>query len=92
MGKEKIQNMKSLAEGLVVSDKMDKTIVVAIDSLKAHPKYLKKYVMTKKYKAHDPENRFKVGDKVKIRQAKPRSKGKKWEAVYNEQGTMNNEQ
>jgi len=82
METKKVQNMKGSAEGLVVSDKMDKTVVVAIDTLKSHPKYLKKYLMTKRYKAHDPENRFHVGDKVKIRQASPKSKGKKWAVVY----------
>lgn len=83
---------KGLVEGIVVSDKMDKTIVVSVDTFKAHPKYLKRYIVTKKYKAHDPENRFKIGDKVKIRQSKPMSKGKKWAVIYSEQGAMNNEQ
>jgi small subunit ribosomal protein S17 len=73
---------KKLIEGVVVSDKMDKTVVVAVDTFKAHPKYLKRYVATRKYKAHDPENKFKIGDKVKIRQSRPRSRGKKWEVVY----------
>ena len=71
-----------MIEGVVVSDKMDKTVVVAVDTFKAHPKYLKRYVATRKYKAHDPENKFKIGDKVKIRQSRPRSRGKKWEVVY----------
>jgi len=73
---------KKLIEGVVVSDKMDKTVVVAVDTFKAHPKYLKRYVATRKYKAHYPENKFKIGDKVKIRQSRPRSRGKKWEVVY----------
>lgn len=68
--------------GIVVGDKMEKTVVVAIDTFKAHPKYLKRYLMTKKYKAHDPENKFKIGDKVKIQEAKPMSKGKKWIVIY----------
>lgn len=82
MEQSEIKKVKGLIEGIVVSDKMDKTIVVAIDTFKAHPKYLKRYVVTKRYKAHDPENKFKTGDKVKIRQSKPMSKGKKWIAIY----------
>ncbi len=74
---------KKHIEGVVVSNKMDKTVVVAVNTLKAHPKYLKRYLVTKKYKAHDPENKFKIGDKVRIQETKPMSKGKKWEVIYN---------
>jgi len=73
---------KKFLEGVVVSDKMDKTAVVAVNILKAHPKYLKRYLSTKKYKAHDPENKCKVGDKVKMTETKPVSKGKKWKIVF----------
>lgn len=73
---------KKYKEGTVASDKMDKTVVVSVNSLKAHPKYLKRYTVTKKYKAHDPENKFKIGDKVQIAQTKPMSKGKKWTVIY----------
>ncbi len=66
--------------GVVVSDKMDKTIVVKIDRLKMHSKYKKKYKVSKKYKAHDAENKFKVGDKVMIMESSPISKDKKWVA------------
>lgn len=69
-------------EGIVVSDKMQKTVVVAVETFKAHKKYLKRYLATKKFKAHDPENRSKTGDKVKIVETKPMSKGKKWEVIY----------
>ena len=70
--------IKNLAKkkGVVVSDKMDKTIVVAVESLKTHPKYLKKYRSTKKYKVHDAENKFKKGDKVEFSQCRPISKDK----------------
>jgi len=64
--------------GVVVSDKMDKTVVVKIDRLKMHSKYKKKYKVSKKYKAHDAENKFKIGDKVMIAEGKPISKDKKW--------------
>jgi small subunit ribosomal protein S17 len=77
-----IKKAKKFMEGVVVSDKMDKTVVVAIDSLKSHPKYLKRYLSTKKFKAHDSENKCKVGEKVKIAETKPRSKGKKWEVIF----------
>jgi len=73
---------KKYIKGAVVSDKMDKTVVVAVNTLKAHPKYLKKYLVTKKYKAHDPENRFKIGDKVRIVETRPMSRGKRWAVVY----------
>lgn len=80
---KKTEKAKSITEGTVVSDKMDKTVVVAVNTLKSHRKYLKKYLVTKKYKAHDPENKCQVGDKVKIMEIRPMSKGKKWKIVYN---------
>lgn len=69
-------------EGVVVSDKMEKTVVVAVNTFKAHKKYLKRYLATKKYKAHDPEKRSKIGDKVKLVETRPMSKGKKWKVIY----------
>lgn len=81
MESKNTKKAKKFLEGVVVSDKMDKTAVVAVNSFKAHPKYLKRYLSTKKYKAHDPENKCKVGDKVKMAEIKPMSKGKKWEIV-----------
>ena len=63
-------------KGKVVSDSMEKTIVVAVESLKTHPKYLKKYRSTKKYKVHDEENKCKVGDVVQFVQCRPLSKDK----------------
>ena len=67
--------------GKVVSDKMDKTIVVATEKLVAHPLYKKQIKMTKKYKAHDEENKCKVGDIVKIMETRPLSKEKCWRLV-----------
>jgi len=69
-------------KGTVVSDKMDKTVVVSVMSFKTHPKYHKKFKSNKHYKAHDPENRFKVGDVVEIIPCRPISKDKRYEVVY----------
>ena len=74
------KNIKKGKIGIVVSDKMDKTIVVKIDRLKMDSKYKKRYRVSKKYKAHDAENEFKIGDKVEIVEVKPISKEKKWMA------------
>lgn len=70
-------------KGIVVSDKMDKTIVVAVQTLKTHPKYLKKYRSTLNYKVHDSENKFKKGDKVEFTQCRPISKDKNHTVVEN---------
>ncbi|NCJ08027.1 30S ribosomal protein S17 [Synechococcales cyanobacterium C] len=64
--------------GMVVSDKMDKTVVVAVESRAPHPKYGKIVVQTRSYKAHDPENTCKVGDRVRIRETRPLSRTKRW--------------
>ncbi len=64
--------------GQVVSDKMDKTVVVAVETLRRHPLYKKAIKRTKKYKAHDRGNVCKVGDRVKILETRPLSKEKRW--------------
>ena len=64
--------------GEVVSDKMDKTVVVAIENRSPHPKYGKIVVRTKKYKVHDEENQCKTGDRVRIRETRPLSRTKRW--------------
>jgi small subunit ribosomal protein S17 len=68
-------------KGRVVSDKMDKTIVVAVNSLKTHSKYIKKYLSTKRYKVHDGENKYKVGDIVEFIQCRPISKDKRYKVI-----------
>jgi len=73
-------NRKTLM-GMVVSDKMDKTAVIAVEDYKKHPVYNKIMKRTKKYKAHDEENSCKVGDKVKIMETRPLSKDKNWRVV-----------
>ncbi|MCS6877031.1 MAG: 30S ribosomal protein S17 [Geminicoccaceae bacterium] len=72
---------RRILQGVVVSDKMDKTIVVRVDRRFPHPLYGKTVTRSKKYMAHDPENRFKVGDVVKIRECRPLSARKRWEVV-----------
>jgi small subunit ribosomal protein S17 len=67
--------------GLVVSDKMEKTVVVAIENRAPHPKYKKIMVRTKRYKVHDEENRCKVGDRVRIQETRPLSRTKRWTVI-----------
>jgi small subunit ribosomal protein S17 len=67
--------------GVVVSDKMDKTVVVAIESRTTHPRYGKIVVRTKRYKAHDEENQCKIGDQVRIQETRPLSKTKRWAVI-----------
>jgi len=69
---------KRILKGVVVSDKMDKTVIVSVERIKAHPIYKKRYRVSKRYKAHDPENKYKVGDAVRIQEHRPISKDKKW--------------
>jgi small subunit ribosomal protein S17 len=64
--------------GVVVSDKMQKTVVVAVENRSPHPKYGKIVVRTKRYKAHDEENQCKVGDRVRISETRPLSRTKRW--------------
>ena len=68
-------------KGIVVSDKMDKTIVVKVDRRVAHPKYKKSFTISKKYKVHDEKNKYKVGNEVTFTSCKPYSKDKKWRVV-----------
>lgn len=77
---EKKDNKKKL-NGIVVSDKMDKTVVVEVERYVKHPKYGKFVKIRKKYKAHDGKNSHKTGDKVVIQEAKPISKDKHFEVI-----------
>jgi small subunit ribosomal protein S17 len=67
--------------GLVVSDKMDKTVVVEVTRRVKHPKYRKYINRRKSYKAHDEENNFKAGDRVVIQESRPLSRSKRWVVV-----------
>ena len=79
--KQTKETKKRTLEGVVVSDAMQKTRVVAITRLKQHPKYLKYYKVTTRFKAHDENNEYKNGDKVMMQETAPRSKDKRWEIV-----------
>ena len=72
---------KRILEGIVVSDKNNKTIVVNVKRKYVHPMFSKVITGSKKYHAHDEKNKFKIGDKVKIVECRPRSKNKKWEIL-----------
>jgi small subunit ribosomal protein S17 len=69
---------KRTLTGVVVSDKMDKTVVVAVERIKRHPLYHKTLRRTKRYKAHDPNNACKLGDMVRMVETRPLSKEKRW--------------
>lgn len=69
-------------KGRVISNAMDKTAVVLVESLKAHPKYRKRYKVSKKYKAHDPKKLCQVGDVVEIVYGRPYSKEKRFRVRY----------
>jgi small subunit ribosomal protein S17 len=75
------RNNRKVRIGKVVSNKMDKTIVVATEKLVAHPLYKKQVKQTKKYKAHDEENACQIGDIVRIMETRPLSKDKRWRLV-----------
>ncbi|MBU4217300.1 30S ribosomal protein S17 [Patescibacteria group bacterium] len=74
--------IKKTFNGEVVSDKMNKTVVVKVDSVKIHPRYKKRYTVSKKYKVHDEKEQYKTGDKVKFIECRPMSKDKRWRVIY----------
>lgn len=67
--------------GVVVSDKCDKTIIVQVATVKVHPKYGKRFASSRKYKVHDEKNIYKEGDKVVFEECRPLSKDKKWRVL-----------
>lgn len=82
MEKDRKENkIRRRLEGVVVSDKMTKTRVVAVLRLKKHPRYKKYYRLTTRFKAHDEGNEYKVGDKVVIEETRPMSREKRWRIV-----------
>lgn len=75
------RNLRKTRVGKVVSDKMDKTIVVAIEDHVKHPLYKKIVKRTYKLKAHDENNECRIGDRVKVMETRPLSKDKRWRLV-----------
>jgi len=70
--------MKRKLQGIVTSNKMAKTIVVRVEEIKQHPKYLRRYKIQTKFKVHDPEQKAKIGDVVIFEECRPLSKEKRW--------------
>ncbi len=77
-----VTTMKRRFKGVVKSDKMDKTIVVTVESVKIHEKYKKRYASRKNYKVHDEKNQYKEGDTVSFVECRPLSKDKRWRVIY----------
>jgi small subunit ribosomal protein S17 len=78
---EKVRGRRKTRVGTVLSDKMNKTVVVVVERRYAHPLYGKQVTTTKKYHAHDENNDYKVGDTVRIMETRPLSKLKRWRVV-----------
>ena len=78
---DKENKKKKTLRGIIVSDKMQKTVVVAVTRLVKHPKYKKYYKVTKRFKAHDEKSEYRIGDKVLIQETRPMSKEKRWQVV-----------
>ncbi|ATO57205.1 30S ribosomal protein S17 [Bartonella sp. 1-1C] len=72
---------KRILQGVVISDKSDKTVVVKVERRYSHPLLQKTVRQSKKYKAHDENNQFKIGDQIFIQESKPISKDKRWIVV-----------
>ena len=79
--KDATRGARKTRTGVVVSDKMTKTVVVAIERRVPHPQYGKMVTRTKRVKAHDEENTVKVGDTVRIMETRPLSKDKRWRVI-----------
>ncbi|MGI5853160.1 MAG: 30S ribosomal protein S17 [Bacillota bacterium] len=75
------RSLRKTRIGQVVSDKMDKTVVVAVERLVQHPLYNKTIRRTERYKAHDEANACQIGDKVRIMETRPLSRDKRWRVV-----------
>jgi small subunit ribosomal protein S17 len=80
--KQKREVIRRKFKGVVVSAKMDKTIVVKVERVKQHPIYKKRYVVSKKYKVHDEKNLYKEGDEVVFVECRPLSRHKRWRVMY----------
>lgn len=72
---------KKKLTGIIISNKMQKTVVVKVERIKEDPKYKKRYLVYKKYKAHDEKGQYKIGDRVVIEECRPLSKEKRWRVI-----------
>ncbi|MEI6288286.1 MAG: 30S ribosomal protein S17 [bacterium] len=81
MAEEIKKVIKKKFKGQVVSDKMKDTIVVKVENFVMHPRYHKRYRVSKKYKVHSPDNKVKIGEIVEFVECRPISKDKKWKLV-----------
>ena len=72
---------KKQLTGIIVSDKMQKTVIVKVERIKEHPKYKRRYKTHKKYKAHVESGEYHIGDKVIIEECRPMSKDKRWRVI-----------
>ncbi len=79
---------RRILKGVVVSDAMDKTVVVRVGRFVKHPKYKKYYTVNKKYHAHDEKNFYKVGDVVEIIETRPISKRKSFTVIYHDESNL----
>lgn len=75
-------NDRRTLQGIVVSDSMDKTIVVQVDRVKVQPIYKKRFTRASKFKVHDERNQFAKGDTVEFVECRPMSKEKRWRVIY----------
>jgi len=80
MTKEK--KVKKIFRGIVVSDKMKKTLVVKVERMKLHPKYQKRYKISRHFKVHDEQEKYKIGETVGFVECRPLSKEKRWRVLY----------
>ncbi len=72
---------KKRLTGMVISNKMEKTVVVQVEEIRKHPLYKRRYRFHKKYKAHNEKSDLKIGDKVVIEECRPMSKEKRWKVI-----------
>ena len=77
---------KRVMQGVVVSDKNDQTVIVRVERMVKHPIYKKFIRRSKRFHAHDPENKHKIGDIVRIQECRPLSKLKRWEVLFDDAG------
>lgn len=78
---EKKSSMRRQFEGVAISSASDKTVMVRVDSVKIHPKYKKRYTVSRKYPVHDEANKYKEGDKVSFVECRPMSHNKRWRVI-----------